>query len=153
MDLGFDISEWGFLQPPESRVQLRRPIKGASAEDELRAKQLRAKTAIPGSAPFQPFFGVTLVSCERGELRQSPRGLLVSTSEGRSEVELPTDRTPRDLVVAEFHDAITGAAPALHDGRWGRANLEICALAIASSASGREQTPQLQVAVPPSQHR
>jgi len=149
MDLGFDISEWGFLQPPETRVQLRRPQQGASAEDERRAKALRAKTAIPGSAPFQPFFGVTLVSCERGEIRQSPTGLSVFTSEGRMDITLPVDRTPRDLVIAEFHDAITGTAPALHNGRWGRANLEICAAAIASSASGCEQTLQYQVAAGP----
>jgi phthalate 4,5-cis-dihydrodiol dehydrogenase len=41
-------------------------------------------------------------------------------------------------VVAEFHDAVTGRARALHDGRWGLANLEVCVAAIESSRSGRE---------------
>jgi phthalate 4,5-cis-dihydrodiol dehydrogenase len=138
MDLCFNIGEWGFLQPPESRQPVHRPSPDAAPDAELRAKQKRAKHAIPGSAPYQPFFGLTLASCERGDIRQSPQGLTVHTGQGRQEIALPTNRSPRDLVMAEFHDAITGKAPALHDGRWGLANLEICAAAIASSIGGRD---------------
>ena len=94
--------------------------------------------AIQASAPGQPFFGMTLVSCERGDIRQSPRGLYVYSDQGQAEIELPTDRSPHTLVLAELHDAITGKTRALHDGRWGLANLEVCMAAIASSASGRE---------------
>ena len=144
-DLCFDITEWGFRQSPESRKPVRRPSL-ATAQDELRAKQLRAGNAIPGSAPNQPFFGMTLVSCERGDIRQSPRGLFVYSDQGQVEIELEANRSPRALVMAEFRDAITGKARALHDGRWGLANLEVCTAAIASSTSGRdvilnEQTP------------
>jgi phthalate 4,5-cis-dihydrodiol dehydrogenase len=146
MDLCFDIGEWGFPQPAGSRPKPLAP--GATPEEELRAKQARAKTAIPASAPYQPFFGMTLVSCERGDIRQSPQGLFVYTREGCTEIVLPADRSPRDLVVAEWHDAILGAAPALHDGRWGLANLEICAAAIASSAGGPAIELKHQVALP-----
>ena len=52
--------------------------------------------------------------------------------------------------MTEFHDAVTGKAPALHDGRWGLANLEVCAAAIASSESGREVELKHQVPVPSS---
>jgi len=55
-------------------------------------------------------------------------------------------------VLDEFADAILGRAPALHDGRWGLANLEVCAAAIASSRSGRDVELIHQVAVPPSAH-
>ncbi len=145
MDLGFDVSEWGLMQPPQDRPQRQHC---ASPEAELLAKQLRAKTAIPEGAPYQPFFGVTLVSCEGGDIRQSPKGLFVYSEEGRVEIELPTKCSPRDLVLAEFHDAITGAAPALHDGRWGLANLEVCAAAISSSASGQDVLLKEQIAAP-----
>jgi phthalate 4,5-cis-dihydrodiol dehydrogenase len=148
MDLGFNVSEWGFMQPPESRAPVHRPSSAVTPEDELRAKQARAKNAIPGSAPYQPFFGLTLVSCERGDIRQSPRGLYVYSDQGQTEIELPADRSPRDLVIAEFHDAITGKAPALHDGRWGLANLEVCNAAIASSVSGQDVVLNEQVPVP-----
>jgi phthalate 4,5-cis-dihydrodiol dehydrogenase len=148
MDLGFNVSEWGFMQPPESRTPVHRPSSAVTPEDELRAKQARAKNAIPGSAPYQPFFGLTLVSCERGDIRQSPRGLYLYSDQGQTEIELPPDRSPRDLVIAEFYDAITGKASALHDGRWGLANLEVCNAAIASSISGQDVVLNEQVPVP-----
>ena len=138
MDLCFNVGEWGFMQPPESRSPVLRGFRDSTPEAELREKQKRAKNAIPGGAPYQPFFGLTLVSCERGDIRQSPHGLYVYTDDGQMEIALPTEQTPRDLVMAEFHDAIAGTAPALHDGRWGLANLEVCAAAIASSDTGQD---------------
>ena len=150
MDLGFDVSEWGFAQPEGARHFARRPLASndaVSAVDEQAAKRLRGKTAIPSSAPLQPFFGMTLVSCEKGDIRQSPHGLFVYSAEGKKEITLPADRSPRDLVMAEFYDAITGRARAVHDGRWGLANLAVCDAAIASSDSGREQAAMYQVAV------
>jgi phthalate 4,5-cis-dihydrodiol dehydrogenase len=110
----------------------------STPEAELSAKRERAKNAIPGSAPFQPFFGLTVISCERGDIRQSPTGLTIYSDAGQTEIALPTDRSPRDRVVAEFYDAITGRSPPLHNGRWGLANLELCVAAIESSASGRD---------------
>ena len=138
MDMCFNLTEWGARQSPESRRPARRPSVALSAEDELQAKRDRAKHAIPGNAAGQPFFGMTLVSCERGDMRQSEQGLYVYSDEGQVEIKLPTDRSPRDLVMSEFYDAIVGKTPALHDGRWGLANLEVCDAAIASSSSGRD---------------
>ena len=140
----FDIGEWGFPRSPQSPA---RPARALSPQEELDAKRARARNAIPASAPHQPFFGLTFVSCERGDIRQSPQGLYVHTREGRTEIVLPGDRSPRDLVVAEFHDAITGRARALHDGRWGLANLEVCVAAIESSRGGREMVLCHQVGV------
>jgi phthalate 4,5-cis-dihydrodiol dehydrogenase len=129
------IGEWGFEATPHGPERSR---TAASPEDELRAKRARAKHAIPGRAPHQPHFGLTLVSCERGEIRQSPDGLLVYTDEGMSSLNLCTDTSPRERVIAEFYDAITGRRPALHDAQWGLANLEICLAALHSSRNGCE---------------
>ena len=108
-----------------------------SPEQELAAKRKRARSAIPARAPHQPHFGLTLVSCERGDIRQSPDGLLVYSENGREEIALPTDKSPRDLVLEEFAHAIAGK-PTTHTGRWGLANLEVCTAAIESSRTGRE---------------
>ncbi len=143
MDLGGDISEWGFHQPAAARPQR---VRAATPADELKAKQARAATAIPACAPHQPHFGLTLVSCERGDIRQSPDGLRVYTADGVREVAVPLDRSPRDRVLDEWHAAISGSAPALHDGRWGLANLEVCVAALASSAQGGEVLLHEQVA-------
>ena len=148
MDLCFDITEWGFARAPESGTSSRRPRPDLTPQDELRAKQLRAVTAIPVDAPYQPFFGMTLVSCERGDIRQSPRGLFVYSEQEKVEIELASDYPPRALVLAEFHDAITGKTSALHDGRWGLANLEVCTAAIESSNSGREVVLHEQIPAP-----
>ncbi len=137
------VSEWGFRSALSSAPIPRRPLQG----DEAAAKRFRALRSTRENAPFQPHFGLTLVSCERGDIRQSPDGLLVYDIEGRHEIPLTPGITPHDLVVAEFHDAVTGRAPALHDGRWGIANLEICSAAIRSSQTGESVTLDHQIAL------
>lgn len=146
MELCGDVTEWGFVEPFEQRAPVTRQAKGRTAAEELAAKRRRAKGAIPASAPFQPTFGLTVVSCERGDIRQSPRGLYVYSAQGREEIVLPTDKSPRDLVMAEFHDALTGRKRPVHDGRWGLANLEVCVAAMESSKTGREIELKYQVA-------
>ena len=137
------IGEWGEAARPRTEPK---PAAAQSPEQELAAKRKRARTAIPASAPHQPHFGLTLVSCERGDIRQSPDGLLVYSERGRQEIALPNDKSPRDRVIAEFADAIAGK-PVTHTGRWGLANLEVCTAAIESSRTGREIELQHQVAV------
>jgi phthalate 4,5-cis-dihydrodiol dehydrogenase len=135
------VGEWGFRsagRPAADRSAGTATRQVRTPEEELLAKQARAKHAIPGDAPWQPFFGLTIVSCERGEIRQSPHGLIVYTDSGRADLPLPAGGSPRSRVMAEFHDAIRGRRAALHDGAWGLANLEVCEAAIASSASGRD---------------
>lgn len=138
VDLCFNITDAGVEQPSQYGPR-RVPTGNALPEDVIRAKQERAKKkAEQTDAPFQPFFGLTIVSCERGDIRQSPAGLLVYTDEGMSEIALSVDQSPRDLVLSEMHDAIAGKTPALHDAAWGLANLEVCDAAIESSTTGRE---------------
>lgn len=137
------VGEWGLAEQPSRRAE---PKPALSPEQELAAKRKRARNAIPASAPHQPHFGLTLASCERGDIRQSPDGLLVYSEKGREEIALPKDKSPRDLVLEEFADAIAGK-PVTHTGRWGLANLEVCAAAIESSRSGREIELKHQVAV------
>jgi phthalate 4,5-cis-dihydrodiol dehydrogenase len=138
MDLGFPISEWGFEQTPEERPWARKMQVALDPQQERLAKEKRAVHAIPDGAPFQPFFGLTVVHCEKGDIRQTPTGLRIATAMGSHDVTLPNDLSPRDLVLVEFHDAISGRATALHDGHWGLATLEVCEAVMASSASGRE---------------
>jgi len=145
-ELTSDVGEWGFAEPHDQRAPVPRSAAALTPEQELEAKRKRAKNAIPGSAPHQPHFGLTLVSCERGDIRQSPDGLIVYSEEGRREITLPADQSPRTLVLEEFAAAI-GGAPTTHTGRWGLANLEVCTAAIESSRSGKEIELKHQVAV------
>jgi phthalate 4,5-cis-dihydrodiol dehydrogenase len=144
MDLCFDISEWGLHQPAASRSRAG-PVSGATPAQELLAKQARAATAISSTAPHPPMFGLTLVSCEGGDIRQSADGLQIHTRNGLREVLVPTQPSPRDRVLDELHAAITGHKPAAHSGRWGLANLELCTAAIESSRTRREVMLHFQV--------
>ncbi len=147
MDLCFDISEWGLHQPPNQRPPVALPGRAGSAQDEQRAKQARAQSAIAAQAPHTPFFGLTLVSCEGGDIRQAPNGLRIHTAAGVREVPVAVHRSPRERVLDAWCAAMRGTAPALHSGAWGLANLELCVAALLSSQTQREVMLQDQVAL------
>jgi phthalate 4,5-cis-dihydrodiol dehydrogenase len=134
-ELTAGVGEWGLTEPAGRRAAPQ--ATAVSPEQELASKRKRARTAIPARAPHQPHFGLTLVSCERGDIRQSPDGLLAYSENGPQEITLAKDKSPRDLVLEEFARAIAGK-PTTHTGRWGLANLEVCTAAIESSRTGRE---------------
>jgi phthalate 4,5-cis-dihydrodiol dehydrogenase len=137
------VGEWGLPEKVRGRAEAKLSLTPAQ---ELAAKRQRARNAIPVNAPHQPHFGLTLVSLERGDIRQSPDGLLVYSDKGREEIALSKDKSPRDLVIEEFAQAIAGQHTT-HTGRWGLANLEVCTAAIESSRIGKEIALKHQVAL------
>jgi len=158
------ISEWG-LGPETAPVAASTPAAarapqaesmpagvaralGAEVENEAQAKRQRARRAIPAQAPYQPFFGLTVVSCEGGDLRQSPTGLWVDTPSRSWEIALPTDRSPREHVLDELAGMLLEGSRPLHDGRWGLATLELCLAVMRSARLGRAVGLQHQVPVP-----
>ena len=147
-ELTFGAGEVGY---PADTVpgSTRAHMKAATPEAEAKLKRARAaKPAEAALAPYQPFFGWTIASCEGGDIRQSATGLYVYTERGREERPLRLDRSTREPVVEEFVDTIAGKRRALHDGRWARANLEVCVATIESSRTGNEIELRHQVAVP-----
>ena len=103
--------------------------------------------AIPAQAPHPPVCGLSVLSCERGDVRQLPEGLAVYTREGVSTIPVATDRSPRDLLFDELHAAIAGIRAPVHDGAWALASLELCLGAIESARAGRELALEHQVPV------
>lgn len=82
-----------------------------------------------------PIFGLTLATCERGDVRQSVDGLYVYEDEGRREVALPKTERRGEAELEEMYEAVVHGQPLLHDGRWGMATVE-ATLAILESARG-----------------
>ncbi len=147
-EMTFDAGAVGYPQKDGPGV-MRHEMKSATAASEAKLKRSRA--GIPAQEelpPNQPFFGWTMVSCEGGDIRQSQTGLYIYTERGREERPLRMDLTTRDPVIEEFVETVAGRRRALHDGRWARANLEICAATVESSRTGKEVTLKYQVAVP-----
>ena len=101
-----------------------------------------------GPAPHPSFFGLTLVSCEKGDIRQSAHGVYIYGEDERRDVPLSTEETGRDAVVRELHDAAVNARVPLHGGRWGMANLEVCLAVLTSARERREVRLAHQTAAP-----
>jgi phthalate 4,5-cis-dihydrodiol dehydrogenase len=96
----------------------------------------------------QPFFGLTLVSCERGALRQSADGVFIYDERGRTEVSCPKWDGPLKVELDDFYTSVTGDRAVPHDGKWGKATLEVCLAILQSSRNKIEERVIHQVASP-----
>jgi len=146
-EICWDIGAFGNPLTSAAVGAARRAYRERGPGDESAAKRKRSVSHDEGLPPHQPFFGWLLVSCEGGDIRQSPHGLFVYTEAGREEITLPL-RGTRDIMLAEFVDSIAGRRRPLHDGRWGLANLEVCVAAIESARTNRDVILTRQVPVP-----
>jgi phthalate 4,5-cis-dihydrodiol dehydrogenase len=83
------------------------------------------------AAKRHAFFGITVVTCEGGDIRQTPDGLRVYGRDGVRDVAVPAGPAySHRYTTTELNimlDALDHERPlASHDGRWGRATLEVC---------------------------
>jgi phthalate 4,5-cis-dihydrodiol dehydrogenase len=149
-ELHYWVGERGQERAPDTNAQTRaayRARQAGEAAPEVARREAVRYGGTPGSqAPRAPaagtrhqyFFGLTLVSCERGDLRQSPDGLYVYDERGKREVAVPTDPNGNWLTVDALFRAVAEDRAPLLDGRWGKATLEV-ALAILQSARERRE--------------
>ena len=129
----------------------RREIVG-NIRDEAAAKE-RLATNRGGASPsgerssYLSDLGLLVVSCERGEMRQSPGGLYVYREDGTEEVPLTQSRgaVPE---IEELFGALEQGKPALHGGEWGMATLEVCLAIMQSGREHRDVSLKHQVGVP-----
>jgi phthalate 4,5-cis-dihydrodiol dehydrogenase len=141
------VGEGGQPRDPETNARVRKKLKGITTaeEEELLKEQMRYGGRREGEFSHdwqgerhQPFFGFTLVSCDKGDIRQSADGLIVYGEEGKKEIALPAGKRGREAEVDELYQAIAENRPVFHDGRWGEATLEVC-LAILESAKEKRE--------------
>src|SRR5678815_5262103 len=92
----------------------------------------------PEDVKHQPFFGLTVVSCEKGAIRQSKDGLLIYNDDGVKEISLGQSLRGRAAELMDLYNGVVHGKPIFHDGRWGLATLEVC-LAIVESATERRE--------------
>lgn len=85
----------------------------------------------------QPFFGLTIVSCERGVIRQSPNGLLVYTDEGCEGISLPPPKG-RAAELIELRDALREKRDVFPDGAFGKQTLAVCLAILRSAREGKD---------------
>ncbi len=136
-ELTWGIGEGGQQRDPRARKPRPRRTGPFAAEEKYRYAAGPAQTEIYVRGEKQPFYGLTVVSCERGVIRQSPDGLYLYTENGIEEVPVP--RNPgRTAELMELQGALAEGRPVFPDGRWGRATLEVILGILDSSRERRE---------------
>jgi phthalate 4,5-cis-dihydrodiol dehydrogenase len=154
----FDTSEltWGIgnrMYSEDERVTVRRALRGGSVDQEAAKEGMRfgagtsdgtstgnaqAAAAPAGTRAHIGWFGITVASCERGDVRQSPNGLFVYGDGGRREIPVSGGRGTGMLEMKEMYECLNGGTPIAHDGRWALATLEVGAAIVQSSSERRE---------------
>lgn len=163
------IGEGGYDRAPDTNAMMRRNLReisangsrererslesqkeqgrygGAGVDPELNRK-LRGYHA-PPPATHQPFFGLTIVNCERGAMRQSPDGIFVYDDDGMREVAIERGGGGRAAELGDLYAGIVHGQRLFHDGRWGRATLEVCLGILESARTHAGVDMHLQVAL------
>ena len=62
---------------------------GATKEDMRTGDAMAIEQSLRPQEPAHMFFGLTIVSCERGDMRQTARGVMIYDKDGAREVEPP----------------------------------------------------------------
>jgi phthalate 4,5-cis-dihydrodiol dehydrogenase len=147
----FDTSEltWGIgnrMYSDEERIGVRRALRSGTVDNEAAKEGMRfgagasdptSRGSVQSDGQSNAWFGITVASCERGDIRQSPHGIYVYGDDGRR--ELPVSSEPYGLAdVREMHAFLTKGTPITHDGRWATATLEIGTAIVQSARERRE---------------
>jgi predicted dehydrogenase len=156
----FDSSEltWGFglhgePRTPEDNLRSRREIAGMTRDQEQARKELGRYGGGRGRRQPRPldrhqFFGFTLLSCERGDVRQTPNGLMIYADDEHHEVVLPPKLYAENELEIMYRAWSQNAPLEFHDAPWGLATLEVILGILASAAERREVAMNLQTPPP-----
>ena len=141
------VGEGGQYREPETNLKVRsrlREVRSPEEEEQLKegmrfgGQREGEFSHVWSGERKQPFFGFTLVSCERGDIRQTPDGLFIYGENEKREITLPAGSRGREAEVEELYEAVVNNRPVFHNGRWGEATLEVC-LAMLESAKERKE--------------
>jgi len=141
------VGEGGQYRAPGTNLNVRKKLREVrTPEEEEKLKEgMRFGGQCEGEYSHiwqgerkQPFFGFTLVSCERGDIRQTPDGIKIYGETEQREIPLSAGSRGREAEVEELYNAVVHNRPVFHDGRWGAATLEVC-LAMLESAAERKE--------------
>lgn len=137
------VGETGGTKDPEGHGTARRALAhAADAAAEAAAKSARnyggKGHVAPAQPPWHEHFGLVVASCERGDVRPTPQGVMVYGDERREFIALDKPPVPRAAVIDELCAAVFEGRAPLHDGRWGRATLEVCLAMLRSAREGGE---------------
>jgi phthalate 4,5-cis-dihydrodiol dehydrogenase len=155
-ELTFGYTLQGYPSDPGLHSRTRKRIKdlGTSEAEEAVKEASRYGGSSNRSIDYpvspdrrQAFFGLTLVSCEDGDIRQTPTGVAIHGDDGDEFIEVDGgpgfNRRYGDVEVDEMFAAIAeDRGVRIHDHYWGKATLEVV-LGILQSAEERREVNML----------
>jgi phthalate 4,5-cis-dihydrodiol dehydrogenase len=152
------IAESGVRKDPAKYGAARRALAGVAAAEELALKNAQnfggpryapPPAAAPSETRWHQHFGLLVASCDRGDLRPLPNGVMTYGDGERRFEPLAPPRVPREEVVDELFGAVFEGRRPLHDGVWAMATMEVCFALLQSAREGREIALSNQCGLPP----
>jgi phthalate 4,5-cis-dihydrodiol dehydrogenase len=134
------IAEGGTDKPPNRHGSTRAAFLARTDEAEAHQALSFGGRDLPSEQPHLPHFGVVIATCERGDLRLSPDGLMLHGLDGTREVAVPrgVGRPGQGDALDALWAALREGRHCIHDARWGRATAQVV-LAILQSAASRAE--------------
>lgn len=151
----FDSDEWHFglsergVPKKIEHGAARRALAKATDETKARIETFAYGAASAELPPHQPHFGVTIVTCAEGDMRASADGVSIYDRDGMRQVSIQRGGSVpgRREVLDDMRVAIRSGNPPVHNGRWGKATVEVALAILQSARDGREVVLEHQVAV------
>ena len=144
----FDSDEWhhwiaesGSTKEPR-HGKTRAAFLQRSDEQEAHAGLGFGERKLSNDQPHLPHFGILIATCERGDLRLSPTGILAHGLTGTREITVPSGAGwpgHGDALDALWF-AVREGKPCVHDARWGRETVKVVLAMLESSRTKREVT-------------
>lgn len=145
-ELQFWVAEGGRKKTP-NHGNSRRVLSELPAGGEAAMRVQRYGYGGPISKGFaageigrqQPHFGIMVATCEQGDLRPSPTGVLIYGNEGIREVDAMVGRGSfgQGDTIDELVDAMAGRKPVMRDAACGRNTVAVCLAILESSKTGQ----------------
>jgi phthalate 4,5-cis-dihydrodiol dehydrogenase len=134
------VAEGGTPKTPNTHGTARRVLASGDPEEQRQKNLGYGGRDLPMEQPFQPHFGVLIVTCANGDIRVTPEGLTLYAPDGsrKLDVDRGLGRPGHGDVLDALWRAVREGRRDFHDARWGKATLEV-ALAILQSARERRE--------------
>jgi phthalate 4,5-cis-dihydrodiol dehydrogenase len=134
------IAEGGTKKEPHRQGKTREAFLARASDLEAHQALGFGARMLPTEQPYLPHFGLIVATCERGDVRLSPSGILIHSTDGTHEVAAPRGpgRPGQGDALDALWEGVREGRRCVHDARWGRATVEIILAILQSSKSHRE---------------
>jgi phthalate 4,5-cis-dihydrodiol dehydrogenase len=134
------IAEGGTSKEPHRQGKTREAFLARASDLEAHQALGFGARVLPTEQPYLPHFGFIVATCERGDMRLSPNGILIHGTDGTREVAVPRGpgRPGQGDALDALWEALREGRRCVHDARWGRGTVEIILAILQSSKSHRE---------------